>query len=193
MQRKPHSFGPPSAGPLRAVIVTIDAAKRSGVAIYIEGRLHDYREVKTVEDRERRHVVRDAITMAEVRGMPLGAVIEVPWIGGHTRAMLSLTSSVTLWRQTWRAAGRLPEHMLEYTANEWRRALFGTQGMPREQVRRVEAAVASATAIRDMPHRRHYVLGADAAAAICIGQVAIRSGALASALGLSRKRKNYTP
>jgi hypothetical protein len=65
--------------------------------------------------------------------------------------------------------------------------------MPREQVRRVEAAVASATAIRDMPHRRHYVLGADAAAAICIGQVAIRSGALASALGLSRKRKNYTP
>jgi hypothetical protein len=75
--------------------------------------------------------------------------------------------------------------MLEYTANEWRRALFGVAGMPRADVRRREALLAKATAVRDLPHARHYTIGPDAAAAICMGQVAIRSGAIAAALGLS--------
>lgn len=193
MKRAPRTFGPPSAAPLRAVVLTIDAATQSGVATFIAGKLHDYREVKTIDDVVRRCIVRDAITMAEVRDMPVGCVIEVPWRGGSTTFMLALNASVTLWKQTWRAAGRDPAQMLEYTVNDWRRALFGTAGMPREEVRKLEAVVATTAANRDMPLRRHYTIGGDAAAAICIGQVAIRSGALGKALGLPRDRRNDTP
>jgi hypothetical protein len=169
---------------MRAVIVTIDAAKCSGVATYIDGQLHHYCEVKVQDGPARRRVMRDAITMAEVRGMPVACVLEVPW-GGRVSAALSLTETVGLWRDTWRGLGRREHHMLEFTANEWRRALFGQTGMPRAQVRRLEAEVALRTAERDMPAKRHYTIGGDAAAAICIGQVVIRSGAVASALGLS--------
>lgn len=180
--RKSHSFGAPTEL-LRGVIMTIDAAKRSGVAIYVNGRLHHYCEVQALEGPARRRVVQDACTIAEVRGLPLACVIEVPWRGGHISAELALTAVVALWRDTWRGAGRSSESLLEYTANEWRRALFGVSGMPRAEVRRLEAALAAQAALRDMPNARHYTIGPDAAAAICIGQVAIRSGAVAAALG----------
>jgi hypothetical protein len=190
--RAPRSFGAPTAL-LRGVIMTIDAAKRSGVAMYVNGCLHHYCEVQALEGPQRRRVVQDASTIAEVRGLPLACVIEVPWRGGHISAELALTAVVALWRDTWRGAGLSAESLLEYTANDWRRALFGTSGMPRAEVRRLEAATAAQTAHRDMPSARHYTIGPDAAAAICIGQVAIRSGAVAAALGCkSTLRRNGT-
>jgi hypothetical protein len=90
---------------------------------------------------------------------------------------------VALWRETWRAYA-YERHLLEFTANEWRRVLFGTAGMPRAEVRRLEAHLAAEVARRNLPAQRHYTIGPDAAAAICIGQVAMRSSALAQALGL---------
>lgn len=181
--RKPRSFGHPCAAPLRAVLLTIDAARRSGVAIYVGGRLHHYEEVNPLEAPQRRRVVRDASTMAEVRGLPLGCVIEVPF-GGHANAALTLTAVVALWRDAWIGHGHAPARMLDYTANEWRRALFGTAGMPRAEARRMEAVLAHQVAKRDMPSARHYTIGSDAAAAICIGEVATRSSVVAQALGL---------
>jgi hypothetical protein len=128
-------------------------------------------------------VLQDASTMAAVRNLPLGGVIEVPF-GGHTSAALSLTAVVALWRDSWRGVAPAA-HLLEFTANEWRRALFGTAGMPRAEVRRLEAHLAAEVARRNLPAQRHYTIGPDAAAAICIGQVAMRSSALSQALGLS--------
>jgi hypothetical protein len=190
--RKRTHFGAPTTSPMRAVIVTIDAAKCSGVATYVGGRLHHYCEVRVQDGPARRRVLRDALTMAEVRGMPVACVLEVPW-GGRVSAALSLTETVGLWRDTWRGLGQTTERLLEFTANEWRRALFGATGMPRAQVRRLEAELAKATAERDMPGKRHYTIGGDAAAAICIGQVVVRSGAVASALGLSTNTgRNHT-
>lgn len=180
--RKAQSFGAPSATPTRAVIMTLDAATCTGVAIYVSGRLHHYCEVKALEGPARRRVVQDACTIAEVRGLPLACVMEVPF-GGRASAALALTAVVALWRDTWRGAAQSSESLMEYTANEWRRVLFGVAGMPRAEVRRLEAALAAQTAQRDMPNARHYTIGPDAAAAICIGQVAIRSGAVAAALG----------
>jgi hypothetical protein len=180
--------------PLRAVLLTIDAAKSSGVAVYVCGRLHSYAEADSRQGAQRRQIVRDAITTAEVRDLPLGAVIEVPF-GGYTNAALSLSASVELWRDTWRSAGQHPDRMLEFTATEWRRALFDQAGMPRAQARRLEATLATAIAHRDLRQTNHYTLGADAAAAICIGQVAIVSSAVAAQLGLSPVlgRRPYTP
>lgn len=182
--RKRGTFGAPTAGPMPAVIMTIDAAKRSGVAVYVRGKLYHYCEVQALEGPARRRVVHDAATIAMVRGLPLACVIEVPF-GGHASAALALTAVVALWRDTWRSQGQRAEHMLEFTANEWRRALFGVAGMPRADVRRREAMLAKATATSDMPTVRHYTIGPDAAAAICMGQVVIRSGTVAAALGLS--------
>lgn len=183
IHRKAKSFGAPTAQPARAVVITIDAAQRSGVAIYVCGKLHYYAEVKALDGPARRRVLRDASTIAAVRGLPLACVLEVPF-GGHATAALALTAVVALWRDSWAAVGK-PEHLLEYTANEWRRALFGSAGMPRAEVRRLEARVAEDTARRDLPEHRHWVIGPDAAAAICIGQVAVRSGALSQALGMA--------
>jgi len=192
IKRKPQSFGTRTAEPLRAVLLTIDAARRSGVATYVCGRLHHYAESDASHAPWRRQIVRDAITMAEVRNLPLGAVIEVPF-GGHVGAALSLAGTVELWRDTWRSAGRWPDHMLECTANEWRRALLGRAGMPRAQARRIEQEVASQTVHRDLQHPQRRTLGADEAAAICIGQVAICSSAVALRLGLSMLGRSYTP
>jgi hypothetical protein len=181
--RKPTSLGHTTGVPLRAAILTIDAATRSGVAIYVGGKLHHYAEVQAFDGPARRRVVRDATTIAEVRALPMALVIEVPW-GGRAQAALSLNAVVKLWRDSWLGAGHREEHMIELTANEWRRAFFGKAGMPREQARQLEAAHASRIAADDMPRMRHYKIGGDAAAAICIGQVVIRSSAVASVLGL---------
>jgi hypothetical protein len=186
------SFGTRTAEPLRAVLLTIDAAKRSGVAVHVCGKLHYYAEADASHGPWRRQIVRDALTMAEVRGLPLGAVLEVPF-GGYLGAALSLTGTAELWRDTWRGMAQARERMLECTANEWRRALLGRAGMPRAQARRFEQEIAAQTAQRDLQERHHYVLGADAAAAVCIGQVAIYSSAVAERLGLSMLGRSYTP
>lgn len=189
--RKPQSFGPVTATPLPAAILTIDAATRSGVAVYVRGKLHWYGEVGAHRGPDRRRVMRDAMTVAEVRGLPLACVMEVPF-GGRASAALSLTAVCALWRDTWLQCGQRRERLLEYTVSEWRRQLFGSAGMPREEARKLEAVVAQRTATRDMPQQRHYTIGGDAAAAICIGQVAIRSGAVASVLGLSTTNRTHT-
>lgn len=181
--RRPQSFGAPTSQPLRAALLTIDAAKCSGIAIHVCGRLHHYEEVQALEGPARRRVLREAGTIAEVRGLPLGCVIEVPF-GGHNHAALTLNAIVTLWRDAWIGTGRTLDHMLEYTASEWRRALFGTAGLPREMARRMESELAAQVAKRDMPTVRHYTIGGDAAAAICMGQVVTRSSVVARALGL---------
>lgn len=192
--RKAQSFGMRAAEPLQAVLLTIDAAKRSGVALYVRGRLHSYGEADASRGTWRRQVVRDAVTTAEVRGLPLAAVLEVPF-GGRLNAALSLSATAELWRDTWRSAGQPRERMFEFTANEWRRALFGHAGMPRAQARRFEAELATEAAWRDLHESRQYSIGADEAAAICIGQVAVYSSAIAERLGLSPivARRPYTP
>lgn len=186
IRRKANTFGAPIAAPVRGVILTLDAATRTGVAVYVNGCLHHYTEVQAVEGPQRRRVLQDACTIADVRGLPLACVMEVPF-GGRASAALALTAVVALWRDTWRGAAQSSESLMEYTANEWRRPLFGVAGMPRAEVRRLEAALAAKTALRDMPGKRHYTIGPDAAAAICIGQVAIRSSAVAAALGCTPK------
>lgn len=181
--RKPQSFGVPLGQPMRACLLCIDAATQSGLALYVCGKLHHYTELKAHDGAARRRALRDACTVAEVRGLPLGCVIEVPF-GGRAQAALSLTAICALWRDSWAQLGQRSERWFEYTANEWRRQLFGVAGMPRAEVRKLEQALAASTAQRDMPQRAHYTLGGDESAAICIGQVAIRSGAIAAALGL---------
>ena len=103
--------------------------------------------------------------------------------GGQLNAALSLAATVALWRDSWVQLGYGPHLLVERTSNDWRRSLFGKATLPREQARAVEMATAHGVLRTDWRTRLPGVVGSDAAAAICIGQVMIRSTELRIAMG----------
>lgn len=171
-----HSSKPPplvlrTRRPLAAVLVTIDAAKRSGCATFALGKLHSYRQIKAHEHPlERLDYLEEAIKYAHRLAVPCGLVVEVPWGG---RAESSLTASVALWRDSWLQLGQKPGHVFQVEAGEWRRALFGTGSIPREAQQRIEALTAQQIASRD--ELLTGAIGSDAAAAICLGATCTHS------------------
>lgn len=183
IHRKPTvQLGAPLPKPMRAVLLNIDAAKRSGCALYVCGQLAHYCEIDVSDSNARRRVLVDAVTSAEVRGeLPLGIVIEASF-GGYQSAALSLTATLELWRDTWRTMGQRPEAIIEVTVGQWRSALFGRRALSRTAARQMESHVAHTTARRDLPKQRHYTIPPDACAAICIGQVTARSSGIADHL-----------
>lgn len=168
----------PTMTPLNAVLIALDAAKRTGYATYIAGRLWDYGEVNARSPADRATVFSNAIGAAYIRSIPVGVVCEVPY-GGYQSAALSLYATVTAWRETWCMTGQPVGQMIERTAGQWRRD-FGWSMLPRAQVRRLESVLADQVIARDLGMRRIYkpTPGPDACAAICIGQTIVRSGEL---------------
>src|SRR5262245_6013671 len=140
-RRKGPARLPPTATPLAAVLVMLDAAKRTGYATYINGRLWDYGEVNARLGPERARVFSDAIGAAYMRGLPVGVVCEVPW-GGYQNAALSLHATARDWRTSWLATGQPEDRFVERTVSDWRRQLFGGRTLGREQARQLEAAYA---------------------------------------------------
>lgn len=175
-------LGAPTRTPLAAVLLTIDAAKCSGCALYDRGKLVSYSEVDAHEPDARTRVLREALVRASSAGVPLGLVIEATF-GGFVSAACSLSTTVGLWRDSWKRCAQAPTGFLEVTVGEWRRALFGRRALSRTAARALESQVATTTARRDLPRVRHHTIGPDAAAAICIGQVMVRSSGVRSALG----------
>lgn len=173
----------PTTRPLEAVITCLDSARTTGVATYVCGRLHSWCEVQAREPSKRLDVLRDHITTAYMRGLQHALVLEVPW-GGQLNAALSLSATAALWRDSWTQLG-YPKHLIvERTSNDWRRALFGKRTLEREQARVFEMHRAMAVVMHDVPANQHVVgVGPDAAAAICIGQVMIRSAEIRTAIG----------
>jgi hypothetical protein len=170
--------------PLAAVIVTIDAAKRSGCATFALGKLLSHSQIKAHErPHERLHFLELAIKHAYLLAVPCGLVLEVPW-GGFRAAQNSLTASAALWRDSWLQLGRDAEHVLEVEAGEWRRALFGTGSIPREAQQRIEALTAAQVAkLHPAELLTAEAIGSDAAAAICLGVTCTHSLDLQKALG----------
>ena len=182
-RRKPKL---PTARPLNAVIIAIDAAKRSGASLWLAGKLSRYAELNARAPQERLALLRSGIELAAQHGLPCALVIEVPY-GGHQSAALSLTASCALWGDSWLQLGQSQAHVLELTAGAWRPAVFGkgSAKLPRETVRKLESVVAGQIAAADLGTAEP--IGADAAAAICIGFSCTRSGELHEALGCSLK------
>lgn len=175
---------PPTSSPLAAVLVAIDSAKRSGYATYIAGVLWDYGEVNARLDAERARVFNDAIGAAYMRGLPVAALLEVPW-GGYQSAALSLHATALDWRRSWVATGQPAERLVERTVGQWRRQLFPGRTLPREEARRLEATHAEQIIARDLGARRFLKPdpGPDANAAVCIGQTILHAGELRALLG----------
>jgi hypothetical protein len=170
--------------PLAAVIVTIDAAKRSGCATFSLGKLHSYGQIKAHDHpHERLQYIERAIKHAYLLGVPCGLVLEVPW-GGFRSAQNSLTASAALWRDSWLQLGRDADHVIGVEAGEWRRALFGSGSIPREAQQRIEALTAEqVTKLHPGELLTVEAIGSDAAAAICLGVTCTHSLDLQKALG----------
>lgn len=188
IRRSAFALGAPTAQPLRCALLAVDVAAVSGTAVYIGGVLRAYDEVATEAPTRRDSAIRELLDAGEVRGMPVVLALEVPF-GGHQSAALALTKHVGLWRDSWRRLGRSGDSVVELTVNEWRRALFGRRALSRMQAREHERQVALATARRDMPRTPHHHIGTDAAAAICLGQVLIRSSGVRARLGCELVRR----
>lgn len=180
-------IGPPTPGPLAAVLLALDAATTTGAALYVRGRLVWYAELDARDPCARYRVLESLQTMGAVHGLPVAIVCEQPF-GGHLSAAIALAGIVTLWRDTWRQLAGSPGAFLEHTASTWRHALFGSRSLSRALARQLESRVAQQRAARDMPGAHHYRIGPDAAAAICIGQVMTRSSTLAAAIGCKCER-----
>jgi hypothetical protein len=174
----------PTARPLAAVLVALDSAKCTGYATYVNGKLWAFGEVDARSATERARVFGEASQAAYMRQIPIGCVLEVPW-GGYQAAALSLHITAYDWRNTWVASGHDGAAMIERTAGQWRRSLFGGRTLGREQARRLEAAYAEQVIARDLGARRLNMPapGPDAVAAVCIGQTILRLGELARVLG----------
>jgi len=171
---------PPLSAPLNAVITCLDSARRTGWAVYVRGALHAFGECDA-RDRDARHrVLARAVTAAAYLGIPCALHIEIPY-GGYTATVLSLTETATLWRETWSLLGLARDRCVERTAGEWRRTLWGSGRLPREQARALEAHVAGQIVARDLTPGTP--IGADAAAAICIGQTIVRAREMLAVLG----------
>lgn len=170
---------PPTNKPLCACIMTIDSAKRSGVATYVKGKLWHYHQVDARDPQARIQTITDGITTAYVRNLPYALVVEVPW-GGFQNAALSLHATATLWADTWKQLGQPKTRLLERTASDWRRSMWGK--CERDVARKLEAALALSVVKRDMRVQPRPI-GPDAAAAICIGHVMLCSRELQQQLG----------
>lgn len=174
-------LGPPEPAPLAAGVLALDVAKTTGAALYLRGVLCGFDEVRVDDPNARRALLREALDATTVRALTLACVVETPY-GGYVSAALSLTASVALWRDSWRALGQPAERFIALTVGEWRRGLFGRKALSREQARAWEARVAGALRAQDLP-RVSKPCGPDAAAAICLGSVAVRSSTVRKALG----------
>jgi hypothetical protein len=171
--------------PLNAVIIAIDSAKRSGCATYERGRLVHYAEVRARDPHARLRYLQGALERASrLRDVTCALVLEVPY-GGTLATAISLSETVTLWRDTWATLLQPPRHVVEKLASEWRRELFGRGDMTREQARHLEAITAARIAAQDIDMSVVPVvpIGGDAAAAICLGFTCVRSPLLREALG----------
>lgn len=173
----------PEPKALDAAVLTLDAAKTTGAALYIRGKLVGYDEVQARDPQARKALVREAMHAAEVRCIPLALVIEAPF-GGFASAALALTATVALWRDTWAELHQKREHFLEIQVGQWRSKLFGRRALSRQQARAWELRVASGQVLRDYGERvQPKPIGPDAAAAICMGIVAARSSGIRAAIG----------
>lgn len=164
--------------PLRAAILAIDSARRSGYAVYVAGELVQYGECNARRFADRLSVLEIALMRSKGAQLPLGLVLEEPF-GGTLATALSLHASLELWRDTWLAIGGKLRHVAQERAADWRLRLFGSARMPRDQVRRLEQITAQRIAAL-AGYRGD--IGGDAAAAICLGYAHRQSALLHKSL-----------
>jgi hypothetical protein len=195
--RKPKL--PPSVTPHQAVVLCVDTAERSGWALYIDGTLRGFGEVDMLRPEFSRdlwgvsgwnaarvcmHALwecsRQLADVVLVFERPFRGTTQGQWIGA--------------WKAAFVAQGGRKAAMVGCYPATWRARALGSPNQKRDEARETEQQLATQVIRRDMPKlagiRAEDVRAAsDAAAAIAIGQWAIRAGEVGAKLPKRRKLK----
>lgn len=150
--------------PIRCVVLAVDTARNSGVALFSRGVLHDSGEVDIFDARSLEWWCRQALEHKDEYALkhdPRRAVLvlERPW-GGSFMTVEGLGAARHAWVSAWLSAGGAKKRVVRVYPQTWRGAL-GIRG-PRD-----EAGFACAT--------RGALVRPDEAAAICIGSWGCRA------------------
>ena len=162
-----------SLKPWPCMILAIDPGKSSGWSIWFNGDYIESGECSSFDDPELTKVVALVIHLAQEAQVPSALVLEKhPWHGRGRHVGAGLEAAKEIWRAKWVACGGVKARMLQVHLNTWRSAILGkTTG--KEVIER-EQRTAKAIAKRDV--------GADEAAAICIGRWATVSALVGDSL-----------
>lgn len=167
--------------PVRCVILSIDpGSKCSGWAVYRNGWLIDSGEVDGYESGELRGVCAVATALAEEAGMDAVMVIEKCF---SIRAGRRNGGNRAVWGDQWKKAGGQPSRIVRVHVGTWRARVLGNGGLSQKAARTEESKTANALC------GSRAVTGHDEAAAICIGQWAVREQRVFDVLTKRQQKK----
>ena len=177
---------PPVVHPWRAVVLGVDAAKRSGWAIMFGGQLLESGEANKDRDPELLRVCSIALRHAEKRDVPCVMVLERPpnrvHPGRQASTLIGLGAARQAWEMAWRTQGGVRKRIVHVLPVTWRSALgivnqASKGGLSTAEHERERAYVH--TRKRALTARPAWItteVGADEAAAICIAEWGSRAG-----------------
>ncbi len=128
--------------PNDCVVLGVDAASRSGWSRWVRARFirDGCGEVRAKRLDEVAPVVAAALQLARDHGLPCVMAIEAsPFAGRTVMTAHGMGKSVGQWQMAWIAGGGVEAHVVEVTANEWRKDLWGVA--PRSDPARAREAV----------------------------------------------------
>lgn len=176
----------PSPYPWRAVVLGVDAAKRSGWAIMSAGVLLESGEANKDRDAELLRVCGVALMHAEKRCVPCVLVLERPpnrvHPGRQASVLIGLGAARQAWEMAWRTQGGVRRRVVHVLPVTWRGALgivnqASKGGLSTAEHERERAY--GHTRKRALTARPAWItteFGADEAAAICIAEWGSRAG-----------------
>lgn len=114
--------------PNDCVVVGVDTAGRAGWSRWIRARLcaGGSGEVRSKRLDEVAPVLVEALTLANRHNIPCVLALECsPFAGRTATTAHGMGKSVGQWVMAWIHCGGVESHMVEVTANEWRKDLWG--------------------------------------------------------------------
>ena len=179
-RRKPRP--PDVLTPWPILILAVDPGANAGWAVYTHGQYSDSGEVKAIELDKIREIAWVVITLGRELGLKTVLVLEHhPWGGHGRRTAAGIEARKQTWRDAWRAAGGSPGRVVQMHVQTWRSKLLGRPGrlLGRVEARALEQATAERIAGRPC--------GPDEAPAVCMGEVATKSGLVGAKLPKSMR------
>lgn len=176
-RRKTREALPASQAAHACVVLAVDTAKNSGVALFARGRLVTSGELQKNADAKLRAFCEVAIAAAEIAGVPCVLVLEKPprfvYRGRTASTMVGLGAAREAWERAWRDAGGKAARIVRVEPGPWRRAVLGTSKHVAElEMRRAQIEIGT----------HAHAIGADEAAAVCIGVWACKAGEVLAAM-----------
>jgi len=151
-----------SVVPHQCVVLSVDPGERSGWAIFLRGIDIDSGEVSASSVRVIANIIFSAREIAHARNLPLVLVRERPFGG---RMGMNSSGASRVWKAFWDSSGVVKSRSVTVYPSTWRSKVLGRGwgNKPRDVVRPEEQRVAKMIA-------GMATVGADEAAAICLGR-----------------------